>query len=182
MALCSKNIKIYIFPSFWGNERRQKPNIPHPKLTSIIIHQVSASPDPKSELLSIENRKSTFWSLIVKNSVGSMLFLWCLKKFATCVVHKISNLQTQKNVISSQSFYSRVRNKHSPTLINFLTFFQGLRPYSRLHRAYLNVFLWWNRYFGFFKNNLIKIISFSFQWFSLSTIQWIQHFCGLLKI
>ena len=31
--------------------------------------------------------------------------------------------------------YSRVRNKHSPTLINFLTFFQGLLPYSRLHRA-----------------------------------------------
>ena len=29
--------------------------------------------------------------------------------------------------------YSRVRNKCSPTIINFLTFFQGLRPYSRLH-------------------------------------------------
>ena len=34
--------------------------------------------------------------------------------------------------------YSRVRNKHSPTLINFLTFFQGLRPYSGLHRAYFS--------------------------------------------
>ena len=34
------------------------------------------------------------------------------------------------------TFYSRVRNKHSPTLINFLTFFQGLRLYSGLHRAY----------------------------------------------
>ena len=34
--------------------------------------------------------------------------------------------------------YSRVRNKHTPTLINFLTFFQGLRPYSGLHRAYLS--------------------------------------------
>ena len=33
-------------------------------------------------------------------------------------------------------WYSRVRNKHSPTLINFLTFFQGLRLYSGLHRAY----------------------------------------------
>ena len=29
--------------------------------------------------------------------------------------------------------YSRVRNKCSPTIINFLTFFQGLRPYSGLH-------------------------------------------------
>ena len=28
--------------------------------------------------------------------------------------------------------YSRVRNKHSPI---FFTFFQGLRPYSRLHRV-----------------------------------------------
>ena len=35
-------------------------------------------------------------------------------------------------------YYSRVRNKHSPTLINFLTFFQGLRPYSGLHRAYFS--------------------------------------------
>ena len=32
--------------------------------------------------------------------------------------------------------YSRVRNKRSPTLIIFLTFFHGLRPYSGLHRAY----------------------------------------------
>ena len=29
--------------------------------------------------------------------------------------------------------YSRVRNKRSPTIINFSTFFQGLRPYSGLH-------------------------------------------------
>ena len=34
--------------------------------------------------------------------------------------------------------YSRVQNKHSPTLISFLTFFQGLRPYSGLHRAYFS--------------------------------------------
>ena len=34
--------------------------------------------------------------------------------------------------------YSRVWNKHSPTLINFLTFFQGLLPYSGLHRAYFS--------------------------------------------
>ena len=29
-------------------------------------------------------------------------------------------------------YYSRVRNKRSPMIINFLTFFQGLRPYSGL--------------------------------------------------
>jgi len=34
--------------------------------------------------------------------------------------------------------YSRVRNKRTPTLINFLTFFQGLQPYSGLHRAYFS--------------------------------------------
>ena len=34
--------------------------------------------------------------------------------------------------------YSRLRNKHSPTLINFLTFFHRLRPYSGLHRAYFS--------------------------------------------
>ena len=38
--------------------------------------------------------------------------------------------------------YSRVRNKHSPTLIDFLTFFQGLRPYSGLHRGYFIDVLW----------------------------------------
>ena len=30
--------------------------------------------------------------------------------------------------------YSRVRNKHTPTLINFWNFFQGLRSYSGLKR------------------------------------------------
>ena len=34
---------------------------------------------------------------------------------------------------SSLDNYSRVWNKRSPTIINFLTFFQGLRPYSGLH-------------------------------------------------
>ena len=33
---------------------------------------------------------------------------------------------------------SRVWNKHSPTLINLLTFFQGRRPYSGVHRAYIS--------------------------------------------
>ena len=34
--------------------------------------------------------------------------------------------------------YSGVRNKHTPTLINFLSFFQGLQTYSGLHRAYIS--------------------------------------------
>ena len=46
--------------------------------------------------------------------IGGLLFLWCKHNS------------------------SRVRNKHSPMLINFLTFFQGLRPYSGLHRAYFS--------------------------------------------
>ena len=40
--------------------------------------------------------------------------------------------------VGHETMYSRVRNKCSPTLINFLTFFQGLRPYSGLHRAYFS--------------------------------------------
>ena len=36
-------------------------------------------------------------------------------------------------------FYSKVWNKHTPTLINFLIVFQGLRPYSGLHRANLSI-------------------------------------------
>ena len=34
--------------------------------------------------------------------------------------------------------YSRVRNKHTPMLNIFLTFFQGLWSYSRFHRAYFS--------------------------------------------
>ena len=48
---------------------------------------------------------------------------------------KIRYTLSPNNAVST---YSRVRNKHTPTLINFLTFFQGLRPYSWLHRAYLS--------------------------------------------
>ena len=41
----------------------------------------------------------------------------------------------QKPIVT---IYSRVRNKHTPTIIYFLAFFQGLWPYSRLHRAQLS--------------------------------------------
>ena len=36
--------------------------------------------------------------------------------------------------------YSRVRNKHSRTLINFLTFMQGLRPYSGYAYSFCKTF------------------------------------------
>ena len=36
-------------------------------------------------------------------------------------------------------YYSRVRNKHTLMVINFLTFFQGLQPYSGLHSAYFRI-------------------------------------------
>ena len=41
-----------------------------------------------------------------------------------------------KQLDSFLLYYSRVRNNHSPMFIKFLTFFQRLWPYSRLHRAY----------------------------------------------
>ena len=40
--------------------------------------------------------------------------------------------------VHSISIYSRVWNKRTPTLINLLAIFQGLRPYTGLHRAYLS--------------------------------------------
>ena len=49
---------------------------------------------------------------------------------------KILSMQFVNDPLTNK--YSRVQNKHSPTLINFLTFFQGLRPYSGLHRAYFS--------------------------------------------
>ena len=51
---------------------------------------------------------------------------------------KYVSIHSIKSTYLESITYSRVRNKHSPTLINFLTFFQGLRPYSGLHRAYLS--------------------------------------------
>ena len=56
-----------------------------------------------------------------------MTHLKCIGKFS---------LGTKSFKLPTQ--YSRVRNKHNPTLIKFFTFFQGLRPYSGLHRAYLS--------------------------------------------
>jgi hypothetical protein len=49
-----------------------------------------------------------------------------------------SKVKSWGTVIRFIFVYSRVRNKHSPTLINFLTSFQGLQPYSGLHRVYLS--------------------------------------------
>ena len=47
--------------------------------------------------------------------------------------------------------YSRVRNKHTPTLINFLTFFQGLRRYSGLHRAHFSsISIWYKWGYAYF--------------------------------
>ena len=50
----------------------------------------------------------------------------------------LSSIFDKTHFILSIKEYSRVQNKHSPTLINFLTFFQGLQPYSGLHRAYFS--------------------------------------------
>ena len=65
------------------------------------------------------------------------LHLWVQTKneWNTKIVLKLFLNESQG---TSKTVYSRVRNKHSPTLINFLTFFQGLRPYSGLHRAYFS--------------------------------------------
>ena len=69
--------------------------------------------------------------------------------------------------------YSRVRNKHTPTLINFLTFFQGLRPLFRI---------WTYMTFYFFDNSMkpmcigeLFVMSSSssvcsFTWWELSTV------------
>ena len=48
------------------------------------------------------------------------------------------NIKLFYNTRNRFTTYSRVQNKRSPRIINLLTFFQGLRPYSRLHRAYFS--------------------------------------------
>ena len=60
-------------------------------------------------------------------------------------------LPKNERKISALVGYSRFRNKHSPRLINFQNFFQGLRPYSGLYRAYFSSisirYKWGNAYF-----------------------------------
>ena len=66
-------------------------------------------------------------------------FMKIMKMFKTDnllkpVSEPIRNTMLKKGLkFASVVEYSRVRNKHSRTLINFLTFIQGLRPYSGLH-------------------------------------------------
>ena len=56
------------------------------------------------------------------------------KSLSEALILASSNPQYDKRLcIDLPVKYSRVRNKRSPTIINFLTFFQGLRPYSGLH-------------------------------------------------
>ena len=69
---------------------------------------------------------------------GDKIQIWLLK-----LEKRRSKLESPENLLLFQLttvqwkiLYSRVRNKHTPMFINFLTFFQGLQPYSGLHRAY----------------------------------------------
>ena len=57
----------------------------------------------------------------------------CVRKWEEPFNEAIYCMSTDNNMTLVRFFYSRVRNKRSPTIINFLTFFQGLRPYSGLH-------------------------------------------------
>ena len=71
---------------------------------------------------------------------GDKIQIWLLK-----LEKRRSKLESPENLLLFQLttvqwkiLYSRVRNKHTPMFINFLTFFQGLQPYSGLHRANLS--------------------------------------------
>ena len=55
---------------------------------------------------------------------------YCLD-FQKFTLNRVNPIPT--NCCHVTLIYSRVRNKHSRMLINFLTFIQGLRPYSGLH-------------------------------------------------
>ena len=73
--------------------------------------------------------------------------------------------------------YSRVWNKHTPTLINFLTFFQGLQPYFGFHRAYFGsicIRYKWGYAYSFCQN---------FQWLRLfQTLEYSQTSCKMKKM
>ena len=64
---------------------------------------------------------------------------------SVCVASKIglkkddpTNINLRGLLCKVTTLESGINITHSPTLIIFLTFFQGLRPYSRLHRAFFS--------------------------------------------
>jgi hypothetical protein len=83
-------------------------------------------------------------SFLISNSNGDIPLevRWCAGIF---LIPKKSNMYQHLkctaipiSIQNVEKYYSRVQNKHSPKPNNFLTFFQGLRPYFRLHRAYFS--------------------------------------------
>ena len=70
----------------------------------------------------------------IKNHVN--FFIHWMISIMVLTICKLQFQQWYQFLITQCFVYSRVRNKHTPTLIIFLIFFQGLRPYSGLHRAY----------------------------------------------
>ena len=67
--------------------------------------------------------------MMVINNVKVAIVVHCDKVQFFCEGQKnLHNLPDGLEV-----YYSRVLNKRSPTIINYLSFFQGLRPYSGLH-------------------------------------------------
>ena len=93
---------------------------------------------------SCKSRLITLFQFIVKLPIP---FLLCSHFYILILLYYLENLDGSQHrqlphllqgVLVLLIYYSRVQNKHTPMLINFLTFFQGLRPYSGLHRAYLS--------------------------------------------
>ena len=83
-------------------------------------------------------------TVLLKQKKYVTFAIYTLPSIGTCLHKKSEWIHQRLCGFGHSSFpplsfvYSRVRNKHSPTLIIFFTFFQGLRPYSGLHRAYLS--------------------------------------------
>ena len=101
------------------------------------------SNDQKSKYIIYFQNQSIYYICwyVLKDSIGTgkkIYFLNFLIRTYRLLLSILSKVKTSENYESIYSnvpgfSYSRVRNKRSPTIINFLTFFQGLRPYSGLH-------------------------------------------------
>ena len=92
--------------------------------------------------INFENVWNNFFPLILKIDKKNHIslpgtVLPCISLFSprNCTLRICNSLFSPRNCTSQKRSldYSRVRNKRSPTIIKFLTFFQGLRPYSGLH-------------------------------------------------
>ena len=107
--------------------------------TNIWVKLKREPPYSWMDKIALQLHKWTFQRLLRQKKGLALIVGHCKKRERSSILNiilssgRIVLLCITISWITKIIIYSRVRNKHSRTLINFLTFIQGLWPYSGLH-------------------------------------------------